>query len=189
MHIGPTLIEKGNFAGHRLPRREYTDRIFRRCDFTGADLSGCSFFECRFEHCDLSSARWTDVTLRDVSFSDCKLLGAAFGDCNPFLWSASFEECRMDFSSLCGMRLRKQRFVRCFLQHVDFSDADLQGAVFEACDLTGAIFERCILEKADFTTAYGYDFDLHANRIRQARFSLLGIREQLEHRYGIVIEP
>lgn len=87
------------------------------------------------------------------------------------------------------MKLRKQRFVRCRLQHVDFSKADLYGAAFGACDLTGAIFERCLLEEADFTTAYGYDFDLHTNRIRKARFSLPGIREQLERRYGIVIEP
>lgn len=188
MKAEPTLFEKESFAGKRLPREEYIDCTFRRCDFTGADMRGCSFVECRFEHCDLSTARWTNATLRDVRFSDSKLLGAAFCDCNPFLWSADFEACRMDFALLSGMRLKKQRFVRCRLQHADFSGADLEGALFDECDLSGAVFENCMLEKADFSTALGYSFDLSANRIRKARFSQLGIRELLE-RYGIVVEP
>ena len=94
----------------------------------------------------------------------------------------------MDFALLNGMRLKKQRFVRCRLQHADFSGADLEGALFDECDLSGAVFENCMLEKADFSTALGYSFDLSANRIRKARFSLPGIRELLE-RYGIVVEP
>ena len=92
----------------------------------------------------------------------------------------------MNISSFVNMKLKKIRFSRSILTEVDFTGADLSGAIFEKCDLGAAIFQHTILEAADFTTSFNYSIDPELNKLRKAKFSLVGISGLLD-KYDIII--
>ena len=70
---------------------------------------------------------------------------------------------------------------------MDFTEANLTGAIFNNCDLVGAIFENSLLEKADFRTSYNYSIHPETNNIKKAKFSLQGLPGLLSN-YNIEIE-
>jgi uncharacterized protein YjbI with pentapeptide repeats len=59
--------------------------------------------------------------------------------------------------------------------------------MFDNCDLTGAVFDHTNIEKADFRTSYNYTIDPEINRIKKAKFSILGVSGLLD-KYDIDIE-
>jgi uncharacterized protein YjbI with pentapeptide repeats len=63
----------------------------------------------------------------------------------------------------------------------------LTQAVFNNCNLELASFDRTLLEKADFRSSYNYVINPETNKIKKAKFSLLGVAGLLE-KYDIVIE-
>jgi uncharacterized protein YjbI with pentapeptide repeats len=73
------------------------------------------------------------------------------------------------------------------MQEADFSETDLSGALFDGSDLQQAIFFHTNLETADFRAAGNYSINPETNRIRKAKFSLLGVTGLLDT-YGIEIE-
>jgi uncharacterized protein YjbI with pentapeptide repeats len=161
-----------------FPSREFEYCRFQHCVFTATDLSHFRFVECTFDDCDFSNAKLTKTTLNGIYFVNCKLLGLHFEDCNEFLFSVSFENCLLDFSSFYKRSLKKTAFKQCSLQEVDFTDADLSAASFPHCNLTRAVFENTNLEKADFRTAIGFAIDPERNKLKKARFdktSLAGL--------------
>jgi uncharacterized protein YjbI with pentapeptide repeats len=85
------------------------------------------------------------------------------------------------------LKLKKTRFKNSNLSEVDFTEADLTNSLFENCDLSGARFERTILEKADLSTSHNYSIDPELNKIKKAKFSILGIAGLLD-KYDIEIE-
>ena len=120
-------------------------------------------------------AKLVKTALREAKFKDCKLLGLHFDDCSDFLFEVDFENCILNLSSFYKLKIKDTKFKDCILHEVDFTEADLTGALFDNCDMRGATFEHSVLEKADFRTAYNYSFDPELNRIRKARFSRMGI--------------
>ncbi|WP_310588960.1 pentapeptide repeat-containing protein [Flectobacillus sp. BAB-3569] len=73
------------------------------------------------------------------------------------------------------------------LQGTDFAEADLTSAIFENCNLEQAIFNRTVLEKADFRSSYNYAIDPESNRMKKAKFSVLGLAGLLQ-KYDLHIE-
>ncbi len=73
------------------------------------------------------------------------------------------------------------------MQETDFAEADLTSSMFDKCNLERATFDQTILEKADFRTSYNYSIDPEINRVKKARFSILGVAGLLE-KYDIEIE-
>ncbi|MGM0620666.1 MAG: pentapeptide repeat-containing protein, partial [Bacteroidota bacterium] len=73
------------------------------------------------------------------------------------------------------------------LQEADFAACDLRSSIFENCDLLGAVFENTNIEMADLRTSCNYSIDPEFNRIKKAKFSILGIPGLLE-KYDIDIE-
>jgi len=69
------------------------------------------------------------TTFRDVQFKSCKLLGLQFYNGNNFLFSANFDDCILNLSSFFKMKLKKFQFQNSTLHEVDFTEADLSGAV------------------------------------------------------------
>jgi fluoroquinolone resistance protein len=185
--IENAVLEKVNFAETPLEAPVYENCRFLNCDFTGTDLSGFSFRSCEFTGCNLSQIRNPDLSLNDVAFKSCKLLGLAFQDCNPLLFSVSFDGCKMDFSRFMKMKLAGTVFAGCSLKEADFIQADLSGAAFRNCDLMRAVFNGTLLERADFRTAYNFAIDPERNKIKKARFSLNNVAGLLA-KYAIVIE-
>ncbi len=69
----------------------------------------------------------------------------------------------------------------------DLTACDLSQAVFDGCDLADAVFEDTVLEKADLRTAFNYSIDPAMNRVKKAKFSLMGVRGLLR-KYDIEVE-
>jgi len=182
-YIQDQTFEQGQVFG----RGEYENCLFRGCDLSEADLSQYSFINCTFDACNLSLAKLHKTLINHVHFKDCKMLGLRFDSCNPIGLSFSFKGCQLQHASFYRIKSRRTRFSKCLLVEVDFVEADFTEAVFEECDLSGAIFDHTVLEKADFRTAYHISLDPENNRIKKARFSILGIAGLLD-KYEIDIE-
>jgi uncharacterized protein YjbI with pentapeptide repeats len=72
------------------------------------------------------------------------------------------------------------------LQETDFTETDLSASLFDNCDLQRAIFHKTMLEKTDFCTSFHFSIDPENNRIKKARFSIIGVVGLLD-KYGIEI--
>jgi fluoroquinolone resistance protein len=81
----------------------------------------------------------------------------------------------------------KIKFCDCELNEVDFTGANLSEAVFEKSDLLKSIFSGTNLEKADFRTSFHYSIDPTKNKVRKAKFSIVGAAGLLDH-LNVIIE-
>ena len=68
-----------------------------------------------------------------------------------------------------------------------FEKGEYENCFFENCNLHKAIFDNTILEKAYFRTSYGFSIDPDHNKIRKAKFSVMGLSGLLD-KYDIDIE-
>lgn len=174
-------------AEEDLSGKEFEGCEFLRCDFSKSNFSGTVFVDCVFRDCNLSLVKLNDAALKTVGFYDCKLVGADLGKCSDFLFTVSFQNCQIDYSSFFKKKMKGTRFVDCSLKESDFTSADLTSATFQNCDLQKASFSQTALEKADFRTAYNYAFDPEINRVKGAKFSHTGIAGLLT-KYDIKID-
>lgn len=162
---------KVNYAEKVLRNREFYNCTFIACDFNKSDLRDNSFEDCIFENCNFSMTIIEGAGFRNAIFRGCKLLGMDFTRCNPFAFSFWFEDCRMDYSTFYGAKLKNTKFLNSMLTEVDFSQADLTSAIFDGSDLSGATFQQTNLEKADFRKATNFAIDPDANKMKKAKFS------------------
>jgi uncharacterized protein YjbI with pentapeptide repeats len=136
--------------------------------------------ECSFKNCNFSLAVLQNTGLKNIKFIGCKLMGLDFSGCNNFLFSMSFQDCILDYSTFLQKKMKKTHFIDCSLQDVDFSNVDLTMALFKNCDLMNTTFAGTILEKADFRTAKNYSLDPGENKMKQAKFSHLQLAGLLD---------
>lgn len=187
LYITERIFDKEDFTRKPLANGEYEHCSFMNCDFSNTDLKGMSFTACTFSGCNISMAKLTQTAFRTVLFTGCKMLGLHFEQCNPFGLSFRFEHCILNHSSFYQVKMTKTIFRSVQLHEVDFTDADITGAVLDNCDLSGATFDHTILEKADLRTAYHYAIHPETNKIKKAKFSMPGLTGLLD-RYGIIID-
>ena len=180
-------FDKIDFSQEPLLKGEYEQCMFTNCNFEGSNLTEFKFVDCEFRDCNLSLAQIHGTVLREVKFKDCKMLGIQFETCNEFGLSFSFENCQVNHSTFFQMNIKKTIFRNCQLREIDFSESNLTNVIFDNCDLAQAIFINTILDKADFRTAYNYSLDPENNRIKKAKFSIIGVSGLLD-KYDIVIE-
>ena len=176
-----------DYSDKPLPPGEYEYCNFNHCNFSNTDLSNINFTGCKFNGCNLTMSKLIKTGLRDISFTDCKLLGLHFDKASEFLLEVKFENCVLHLCSFYKLKLKKTSFIQTKLQEVDFTESDLTQSSFDHCDLAGSIFENTILEKADFRTASNYSIDPELNRIKKAKFSVMGVLGLL-NKYDIVNE-
>lgn len=183
-----TYIQDKTFdRNDTLTKGEYENCIFNSCNFADDNLSEFKFIDCTFNGCNFSLAKLNKTAFREVKFKDCKMLGLRFDTCNEFGISFSFDGCQLNHSSFYKTKIKKTIFKNSQLQETDFAEADLTSSVFDNCNLTQAIFDHTTLEKVDFRTSYNYSIDPEINRIKKARFSILGVSGLLD-KYNIDIE-
>jgi fluoroquinolone resistance protein len=180
-------FERNDFALNPLVKGEYENCLFINCNFTENNLSEFKFIKCIFRDSNLSMCRLNKTVFMDVEFKDCKMLGLRFDTSNEFGLSFLFDGCLLNHSSFYKMKIKKTVFKNTQLLETDFTETDLTGAIFDNCNLTSATFEHTLLEKADFRTSYNYSIDPEINRIKRAKFSILGVAGLLE-KYNIEIE-
>lgn len=180
-------FDKLDYTQEPLVKGEYENCTFTNCNFEETNLNDIKFISCDFHDCNWSLAQLNGTVLREVKFKDCKMLGLEFENCNDFGLSFSFENCQLNHSTFFQMNIKKTIFRNCQLREIDFSESNLTYVVFDNCDLAQAIFINTVLDKADFRTAYNYSIDPESNRLKKAKFSILGISGLLD-KYDIVIE-
>ena len=180
-------FDKLDYTQEPLAKGEYENSTFTNCNFEETNLNDIKFISCDFHDCNWSLAQLNGTVLREVKFRDCKMLGLQFETCNDFGLSFSFENCQLNHSTFFQMNIKKTIFRNCQLREIDFSESNLTNVVFDNCDLAQAIFINTVLDKADFRTAYNYSIDPESNRLKKAKFSILGISGLLD-KYDIVIE-
>lgn len=179
-------FEKLIYAEQCIMGREFQSCTFKNCDLSGTDFSATKFLECTFESCNLSMVKLEKTTLTDVVFKGCKLMGINFSLTQSFMFSASFEDCVLDYSSFMEKKMVKTILKKTTLKEVTFSHAILTGSVFDECDLNGAIFNQTDLTSVNFATAYNYIIEPELNIIKKAIFSAAGLPGLLSS-YGIKI--
>jgi uncharacterized protein YjbI with pentapeptide repeats len=180
-------FDKVNYQGQAVRGREFQSCTFKSCDLANSSFIGNKFLDCTFDGCNLSMMNLDGSTLNDVVFKNSKMLGINFSKCADFLFSVSFDNCILDYSSFMGKKMLKTKFVRSILKEVTFSQANMAGSVFNGCDLTATIFNRTDLSLVNFVTAYNYDIDPEINVIKKAMFSSQGLEGLLtKHQIKVV---
>ncbi|NDP20117.1 MAG: pentapeptide repeat-containing protein [Paludibacter sp.] len=180
-------VEKINYTEVPLTKGEYEYCNFINCDFSNSDLAEISFLECNFISCNLSMVKLMKTALKEINFKDCKMLGMQFDDCIKLQLSMIFENCNLSHSSFYRTKIKNTIFRNTQLHETDFTECELTGSVFDNCDLTRATFDNSILEKADFRTSNHYSIDPERNKIKKAKFSIMGISGLLD-KYDIEID-
>lgn len=187
MFFDSLSFEKRVLSVNPIEKGEYENCVFKDCDFAEADFRDYKFIDCKFIDSNLSLVKLNNTALREVRFVSCKMLGLRFDSCNEFNLSVHFENCVLNHSSFYAKKLRKTHFIKCNLQDVDFTSADLSESILEGSDLLNAHFENTVLEKVDFRGAFNYVLDPDNNKVKKAIFDLQGIPGLLE-KYKIVVK-
>lgn len=188
--LSGTVAQQPDFDGAdfsdadvRAVIEEYEGRaiMFRKCDFTLADMQDLDFTGTVFDHCALNGAKlrecvldrariiggscvaadFASADLNDAVFYRVELSQARFA--GALLADVRFEGCRMigaDLTALRGLAVTL-RVNDCNLQLVNFQDTDLRGADLGGSDLTEAdlcgadmrdvVFSRCRLRGVDLS--------------------------------------
>ena len=169
--IADKIYKNKDFTSQVLERAEYDNCTFINCNFEGCFLSAFSFLDCNFEDCNLSNIKVKDATFKDVVFLNSKMLGVLFSDCNQLLFSASFTDCVLNFSSFYKIKLVSGNLKNCICDQVDFTEANFSKTNFDNCDLKNAVFEQTNLEQANLFSAINYSINPERNKIKGAKFS------------------
>lgn len=159
---------------------DYVQCTFVGCSFAQLLLIDTFFEDCVFQNCDFSMTDFKN-SMRDVTFRDCKLVGANFAELNGVSGGFVFQDTRMDYAVLVGVRLHKARFENCILHETGLDQAELKEAVFDRCDLSGATFNGANLEKTDFSTAYNYTLIPENCKLKKTVFSEYGLKGLVAH--------
>ena len=185
LHINKTF-DKILYSDKTVNNREFDGCVFTNCDFSNSDFSYNIFSDCSFVDCNLSMMKVNGTSLKTVAFKECKLLGIPFNECDDFLFSVSFMDCTLDYSSFANKKMHKTDFINSSLKEVSFAGTDLTKSNFQKSNLEHVIFNATKLNEVDFTTASNFIIDPENNILRKAKFSVAGIPGLLD-KYDIRI--
>lgn len=146
----------------------YTDCLFRECEFHGLHMEHAKFDNSEFVDCRFDLTKLDDASFRNSSFRGGDVyLGSASMTCIDFTYSnlanvdlsrayapdSLFVECDLGKTNFSGSNLRGANFSRADSRGSDFTSADLRGANFFRADLRGANFTGADLRGACFRSA------------------------------------
>lgn len=167
------------------------DVLFENCSFIGCDLKLVNFshsrlIDCIFKECDLSNLNFANARIRGTQFSDCKMLGLKWVELDD-LTNPSFHSCNLSYGNFTGLKLRKNSFINCLFEEVDFTQADLSECNFSESNFLNARFLNTNIIKSNFSGTIHYQIDPTQNMIRGAKFSLPEAMRLLSS-FGIIID-
>lgn len=166
-----TVYSKADIGDLKIKEGESLEECeFQGVDFSPLDLKGVTFLDCTFTNCNLANQSLTKTTMREPTFVGCNLMGINWPSLKRLEWP-KYRECKLNFSSFQGLKLKKLEMTTCSAVEVDFAEADLTSADFSNTGLAGAVFERAILEGADFRTSRDYVIDVRTTKIKGAKFA------------------
>jgi uncharacterized protein YjbI with pentapeptide repeats len=148
-------LSKANLSGAKLTRAVLVRANLSRARLDGADLSRANLSKAECVKTSFEGCRLTDAMLLGSQLVEANLDGVIFE--RATLNETRIERCSMrgvnaeamtlDNLDLTGTSFAKAVltdavFMRCGLDRVDFTDAELGSATFYACRATGAIFAK-----------------------------------------------
>jgi uncharacterized protein YjbI with pentapeptide repeats len=154
---------------------QYENCTFEECDFSNENWGNYKFIDCVFSACNLSLIKVSNTSFQSVQFIGCKIMGVLFENVNPFSLELSFKDCNLNHASFYKLTLKNTSFKQCDLHEVDFTESNLTACDFDGADLHLAIFQKTNLEKANFSTSLNFQIDPSLNKVKKAKFSLVGL--------------
>lgn len=161
-----------DFSKTSLADRLFTNCMFQSCNFTESAFWNAEFCSCIFNCCNLTLVKMEGCRLQDVRFEECKIVGAEFFKCQKIFFTPQFIKCLLQHCNFSDLNLKEAIFSGSKLQGCYFTNTSLIGANFVDADLTGTLFHNSNLSKADFSSSVNYDIDPRTNQIKKAKFSL-----------------
>jgi fluoroquinolone resistance protein len=157
--------------GENILRKEFSNCVFKSCNFNECAFKNSLFIDCVFTCCNLSNIKVDNCSFRGVVFDDCKLTNVSFAVINPFLLNWAFKKCKIEFCNFGGLKMKHSAFIESVVRGTDFINVDLEGADFAFSDLQNSKFHNAVLENANFVGARNYYIDPTSNRMKKAKFS------------------
>ena len=152
------------------PEASFEDCEFRAFDFSVHNLKSVSFLNCKFTNCNMANIQLMNASMRDITFESCNLIGVNW--CNLRRYEdLKFKECKLNFSSFQGLKLKRTEIINSLAVDVDFSGCDLSLSNFSGSGFAGANFEAANLTDTDFRSSRDYLFDLRKAKIKGAKFT------------------
>jgi fluoroquinolone resistance protein len=164
-----------DYAGKAVRGKEFQSCRFVKCNLAESVFTGNKFIDCVFDGCNMSLIKLGASYLNNIEFINSKILGVNFSECQNLLFTVSFNNCVLDYTSFMGKKMTNTHFVRSLLKEATFSQANISGSLFDDCNLSGAIFNRTDLSGANLVTAFNYNIDPEINNIKKASFSASGL--------------
>ncbi len=113
------------------------NHFFKLVDFSGADLTGIEFSDLIFEGCKFNGTNFSNSNMNNVSFLFCDFTEAKFN--NSKFFQAFFHDVSFRNAEIIDGSFKQTIFI----DHADFSNADLQGTSFDGIDMIGNIVFNC----------------------------------------------
>lgn len=159
------------YSQEDLTNNEYSNCLFKKCNFNDSNLSNSIFIDCQFYNCNLANVKVANCSFQEVLFKKCKLIGIRFTMIDPLLISWAFRECLIMICDFSDLDIKESRFVKCEIRETDYINTNLLGSSFSESDLKLCRFHNTILDKVDFVNSVNYNINPTNNRLKQAKFS------------------
>ncbi len=169
---------------------EFSACTFQDCTVEAHRFTACKWIDCNFINCRIENPKLERSSMMDCSFEKCSLMGISWGTLlggGYLIPLSSLRDCQLRYNHFLEIDFARFDFSANTIVDSMFADCDLSGSSFAQCRLDRTEFFRCDLRKADFRGAHGYEIDLTANTLKQARFSFPEVVELLRGT-GILIE-
>ncbi len=157
--------------GGKIQNIEFENCIFEKCIFIECIFDNCRFIDCEFSGCSISAGKPINSSFINIKFKDSKIMGMDWTKAKNARF-LEFENCDISYSNFSFLKLPRLKLIKCISQEVNFCESDLSEAIFTNTDFSKSIFLNTNLTKADFRSAYNYGIDIHANKLKKAKFSL-----------------
>ena len=159
------------FTDKTIKDIEFEDCGFTKCIFINCIIDNCRFIDCEFDDCSISAGKLNNSSFINIKFKNSKVMGIDWTKAKGVRF-LDFKNCDISYSNFSYLKLPCFQLVNSISHEVNFGGADLHEAIFTKTDFCKSIFLNTNLVKADFRSAFNYGIDIHANKLKQAKFSL-----------------
>ena len=152
------ILQRPSFHGRERSRlKQLENQEYRRLDLQGESLEDSRFVECRFSHCRFQNLELSHCSFYDCTFEDCTALGVSFrytdAKNNRFVRCSLLGVNWTELQKSGNAFLPFLSFEACTLKHNVFFHQRLKRMDFSFCDLGGSFFDECDLTESRFTGA------------------------------------
>ena len=131
-----TDFSNANLRGITISLSAHNDFI-HFVDFSGADLTGIDFSKLKFRSCNFSGTNFSNSNMNNAAFVLCEFSDAKFN--NSKFFNTTFQNVSFLNAEIIDGSFKQTTFI----DHVDFSNADLQGTSFDEAYVLGSIVFNC----------------------------------------------